>query len=971
MEFFIWSQVVVTVCGSATEVIHELTPHIGNAKVLPQLFRFAPGDNIMAGTPSRGNKRKAPIKIAERGGKPGKNDNDAARQKRVRLATQGGRDIPIQTSDAALKDGELDLQAFLNARAFEIKALEESMQLSKVNGASRAFQQVPRSMRRRVASHNAKRVPKRLQRRAKREMLEDNTPTVIARKRRPRTTRARLRAETAKKLGLLADLKRKRMLKSAQGKATELSKDKKALIMIRPPRPKIRRNLINDPPKQKSKFRKRQLHKTWLPTHLWHAKRAKMTDPKEPLWRFAIPLTPNEKCYRPTHRSQGESGAIAWDMSYMSTISLCGNEAHIEKVLRNIGVDHESYWNDKGRKWRLGLRHLSIVLNKYQNGTQRDICPATVFWNPRNSATSPHDDVMSDSNDAQRQIFVRVHPSAFLELFKELCRLVKLHGPRLYVEDLRYEIGSIDITGPSSTEALLGILRPYHTRKDMVEQHADMFRNLNGLSNPGALPTGALLGFSIADPRLLYPTKRGEVTGTNEAQQAELCNTLADWPAEKGLKPFDIFDRDYRYNATKLPSQKSLNKRRTQSSQGSHLKITDVDPPIPIVVLAARAPTGTQVQGTWTVLIPQKCVLAVWYKLIHFPLSSGGNPRFGGLDELRQVAFERGLPCFPFDYLGTTAGVTWEREQREKRKKTWEKRPKSKRVEWKSLDLGSSRKGEVGTGWSCDFEYIFRASNPQPGEENCSSSVESDAMDVDESSNSNGVEENDTGQSDQTLGKLRQLSKPNLMSLLTKPNIQLPPPRFSILSVSIQVLGRGVVSTCARIYRLPSRNPRPPPSTDIEVRMTALADSNDNNGLPGDLRDQWLGRIPNTSTHLKAKQPYKTGLGSASGNASLQARKRAMAKSLISTELPYPPPKPNSVDIGGHPLVPNEEDLIGFVTTGSFCLTEGRATCIGSIAAEKVIGDLRNNKMAKEARICIVRNAGENVGWVARWELTS
>ena len=44
------------------------------------------------------------------------------------------------------------------------------MQRSKTALTSRAFQQVPRALRRRTASHNVKRVPRRLRARAKREV---------------------------------------------------------------------------------------------------------------------------------------------------------------------------------------------------------------------------------------------------------------------------------------------------------------------------------------------------------------------------------------------------------------------------------------------------------------------------------------------------------------------------------------------------------------------------------------------------------------------------------------------------------------------------------------------------------------------------------------------------------------------------------------------------------------------------------
>ena len=89
--------------------------------------------------------------------------------KRVKLST--ARNILTQTKDKALnQNGELDVASFVKARKYEIKALEDSMKASRKGLATRAFQQVPVSMRRRTASHNVKKVPKRLRKRASKEV---------------------------------------------------------------------------------------------------------------------------------------------------------------------------------------------------------------------------------------------------------------------------------------------------------------------------------------------------------------------------------------------------------------------------------------------------------------------------------------------------------------------------------------------------------------------------------------------------------------------------------------------------------------------------------------------------------------------------------------------------------------------------------------------------------------------------------
>ena len=103
--------------------------------------------------------------------KPPLNPNRAA--KRVKISE--ARQILTQTSDKALnQNGDLDVSAFVKAREFEIRAMGANMSGSKKALSSRAFQQVPRDLRRRTASHNVKRVPKRLRARAAKEVRQVN-----------------------------------------------------------------------------------------------------------------------------------------------------------------------------------------------------------------------------------------------------------------------------------------------------------------------------------------------------------------------------------------------------------------------------------------------------------------------------------------------------------------------------------------------------------------------------------------------------------------------------------------------------------------------------------------------------------------------------------------------------------------------------------------------------------------------------
>ncbi|KAK0666323.1 ribonucleases P/MRP protein subunit POP1-domain-containing protein [Cercophora samala] len=888
-----------------------------------------------------------------------------------RVKVQDARNIRTQPSDAALEDGKLDLNKFLNAREFEIKALEKSMNKCKAINATRVFQMVPRAMRRRTASHNVKRVPKRLRAQATKEMLDDNTPTVESRKRKPRTTRARIRVETMKRLRYLADKKRKKKAKKAgDGTTEEVQPKGTSIIKTRAPRPKIRRNMLNEPPKADSKYRKRQINKTWLPTHLWHAKRATMTKPNSPLWRFAIPLTSTAKCYRPTHRASGQKGVVAWDVSYMSTIGMYGTADCLERALRSLGLVQEGLWNARGKKWRAGVRKWTGTVSRQQKSLRRDIGPATIVWNPQPPATTS--DEMETSNQPkkpQRQILIRTHPSCFLELFEELLKLAKSQKPQLHVEDLRFEIGSIELVGPGSTETLLGVLEPFHQTPEAAECHATVFRSLAGVTNPASLPKDAILGFSAKDPRLAYPPKRIQIPSGSEQT---LLKTLTEWPVEENLKPYDIFDRESRYQASRMPAQKSINRRKGANAPGEAIKVTAADPPIPVMLLASRSGTDGQAQGTWTLLAPWKCIQALWYCLMHYPLTTGGNPRLGGLEEQRQIAFEHGLPWFPGDFPATDAGVEWEREQRAKRRGDWDRRPKSKRLEWKSLDLGAGRKGEMGDGFACDFEYLVGLAAAAAGRPDVSRTQgASDAVSISDGAAEARVGDQSVG-GQSPAGTIRQVTKREFDALVRlgggdKPT---PPPAGAVVTVGLEFVARGVAKACARIYRLPGRakveEVRAAAVASTQAEVPATPEVKTSNGLPVDLREQWLAKVPDGNGKKKGAAVPRMPAG-----VDMETRKKILAGSLLAVEVPYPRPAGgrNEVDLGGHhPLCPGEEDLIGFVTTGAFSLSEGRGAAIGSVEVGRALETLREMG-GREGRLCVVRNAGESVGWLARWEV--
>ena len=828
--------------------------------------------------------------------------------KRARFPTRPSYNIPIATTTTAYPNGELNVSRFMRAHENEIRALESAMKIAKKGLARRAFQNVPRELRRRTGSHNPQRVPKRLRGRARQEAREDNTP--ISKSKSGAGTgkgaKGRLRAEgieKSKKARAKRDEKKNDnglMKKDKKGISLEkvsLDQSMKVSEVAKKRRKKFAALAAPDTPS--SRFRRRQMNKTWLPTHLWHTKRAIMTPGKEPLWRFAIPLRPAAKAYRLTHRAVSLRGAVAWDMSYMATIGLEGTETSVIGLLKGLHFAEEEGgepWRPtiKGKKWIGGTRVWESWVYEREGKPLKRIAQVTVVW-----------DVRQPSPANKRKAFIRVHPSAFLHLWNEVIRIAKIQKPMVAIEDLRFEIGSIEVMGPAAAETLCSILSPTYSMGLSPGHPSSIWPSLASITSIGEMPSNALLAFSVLDPRLRDPPRTADISF-----QPQLMETLAYWPIDKTQTAPEIFERNARLAASRsLPSQKSINRRKTMALPGQFPDPRPTDPQIPILTFVSKS------SNCWTILLPWKCVLPVWRVIMRYPVSTGGNPRFGGLKERRQVYFERSEPSFPFDFPGTNAGWAWEQQERAERKIEWSKRPKGKRIEWATIDLGNDRKGEIGDPWACDWERLL----PGPTQAY------------------EGLEQNPRA----TTSPFQQMPSRQVSKLLAGQALSPDLATSSqVFNAKISMVRRGVPTTCARIYRLPTDDP--------------------------ELRGKWLSLLPALESVVGAEGPNKSQSMAKTKDLPKHLRTRELARRLLD-----PPQASSSCLKAGdkhYPVVPNEGDLIGFVTTGNYNLAEGAPTAIANLVLHKVL-DAEGKGIQKDGRVCIVREVGHTLGRLATWNV--
>ena len=211
---------------------------------------------------------------------------------------------------------------------------------------------------------------------------------------------------------------------------------------------------------------------------MYHAKRARI----ESRYGFSLPITPTEKSFRPTYRASHQSGFIAFDTSYFSTLFLHGSEDALCRLLDMIiGPDSAA----SGKRHSSGKRSCETILYHHEKFPQGMIGPALILWRA--------------GQEDSRQIMIRTHPSIIAEVWSELHVCAKKVGG-IRIEDARFEIGSIDLFGPMATEVLFAILKVGKSPSLKV------WHKLLGLGGPASLPLGAVLDLDLCDPRIEYST---------------------------------------------------------------------------------------------------------------------------------------------------------------------------------------------------------------------------------------------------------------------------------------------------------------------------------------------------------------------------------------------------------------------------------------------------------------------------------
>lgn len=357
-------------------------------------------------------------------------DTMSGKQKR-KERNKAVRNLPVLNvkenslaSDLPKISGPIAGERHALARISEINAMQQSIKNASYAINELAFQSLPRGLRRRTASHNLNRLPARLREKAARE---------------------------------------------AQMSAPDKSLIRKKVRKIKPPR-----NVVQE-------FLRRQKSKKWMETHMWHAKRMKMTD----IWGYRIASKPNTKSARITYRSFTRL-SIAHDASYLACIELHGDFENIVNVMNKI--------TDAGlpsvgsERFIAGNRIGTTNLHEYLKYPSSLICPISFLWRPYTKDT----------------IWLWIHPSAINEALYFIQKSIKESNvTNVTVNDLREQLLRFELTGPRSTALLQAILDPIQ-QGDSATKGNQVWSELSQLRSSCSLSPGVVLGLQVNDPRLRY-----------------------------------------------------------------------------------------------------------------------------------------------------------------------------------------------------------------------------------------------------------------------------------------------------------------------------------------------------------------------------------------------------------------------------------------------------------------------------------
>lgn len=380
---------------------------------------------------------------------------------------------------------ENDVTTFQHCHQYmdEIKALTSVVE--NPNTTKLVFQKLPKHMRRRAMSHNPNRLPRKYRLAHRSQMTKSGAP-----------------------------IKTKRPSRKYRRKPS---------------------NLLLE-------YQRRQRKHVWLETHIWHAKRFRMTEK----WGFKLAESSCDKTFRSSYRATTKHCLIQ-DISYIDCIEIAGSL----DVLRNgfermrgngigLGICAKAYLS--------GSREGSIELFAIDSYPYQALGCVNFMWKRK------------EEHEQMHRLWLFVHPSIYTKLVEELCKLFELEEmneenatipsqlkPKQYsnslirveLYELKQYVNRFRLTGPLSHSVLSAAFKPktnivseecswftdYLKDSMNAKQHeiqANYWQCAKDAKSASDLSPNSIIALNIEDPRINRPKKRTKaIPNINEFSKDE------------------------------------------------------------------------------------------------------------------------------------------------------------------------------------------------------------------------------------------------------------------------------------------------------------------------------------------------------------------------------------------------------------------------------------------------------------------
>ncbi|CAI2348049.1 unnamed protein product [Caenorhabditis sp. 36 PRJEB53466] len=418
----------------------------------------------------------------------------------------------------------------------------------------------------------------------------------------------------------------------------------------------------------------------WLSTHVWHAKRFRMTSK----WGFKIADRSFQRGFRAVLRDSNKYCVIR-DRSYYSCVTIKSPDA-LKKVLEFSQTTCRGQ-SSRGEEEEC---HQLYVPGQFPLGY---IGPARFQR------------LTGERND---KVYVWMHPSAketFMNTFSEKFGLKREEGNEETEQPSRYVNGNLEVTvdtenisrfhlsGPKCLTKLRDSVRLVKETKFQSEH--DRFLSVAD-SVFSSTRDGEVLYLLIEDPRTAWDRK---TVLSNNRKGEEAKDVDGDW-REQNEPVNEFWSREFREQAiAKRVSDGEFQKQNAQRIGG----LVSTEAKVPIVVIIRNG--GFKALDGIDLIIPEPFSKDLWVAL------QRRGVRASGLRDEISAHLESQTFCYPIDDVESQAGKESEEAMKHELTRTYLAKPHNRRCKfWSALSVKypfEFRWNELAKGWNSRAEKAF------------------------------------------------------------------------------------------------------------------------------------------------------------------------------------------------------------------------------------------------------------------------